>query len=266
VGVRREAARRWGALRWLSAFRFPLSAFRFPTSKKLLHRSEARAGSFADAHPVGQGDVAAEVEREGQHFLSFVGQVADAFQFGDAHLDAIFHGPVDVLGEGHKVARQDALEQLQALHFAVEGLEAAVVVLVEGDPVVEAVVEVRLPYLHVEVVEAHVFDAEGSAAVADLQRQVAVLQQVVDVVGSVVEAYDTCFPLYRLILDQRVAVVVAVGIAMVVEQGGGPPRPFDDGGPETGHFPRQHRGVELNTQIADLGHGSVLFVGVKQWA
>lgn len=223
-----------------------------------LHHPKPDAGAFSEADVVGQGDVALEVEGEGEEFLFFEGQGFDVFESGDAEVYGLFDEPADAFCEGEDVAGEDAFQQAGLFGgLVVEFLPAGVVVLVQGQPVEEAVVEGVLPELDAVVVGAQILDGIGALVLADAQLDIGLLEEVVDFLGAGLQANDAGLAVRDLVLDERIAVDDLALVEVVVEKGTGPPGLFDDGGPKAGHLIGEEVLVEANSEVFDLGHRNV---------
>lgn len=97
------------------------------------------------------------------------GQPSGAVDAGDGQFELMLGVPADAFGEGQEVAGEQLFEVLDAFQFRFQGVESRVVVLIEGQPILEVVVEMLLPALHLEVAQVDVLDLEQLGGLADAQ-------------------------------------------------------------------------------------------------
>lgn len=255
----------------ISYFKLLISNFKPRTPHFIFHTSQflipyfkqtpkPHAHALAQADKIREARIAAEIQRKAKDFAALVRKPTTAFEAGDLYLQGPFRAPADAFGESQDIAQQELLQKLQAFDFGAERLETLIVVLIEGLPVFEGILELPLPALHVEVVEVDVLDLKRLLPVPDAQGQVPALEQIVDVIGAFVEADDARLLEQRLVLYERVTIDAAAVRGMVVEEGRLPGGGFDDRSPETGGFPGQDRVGECHLEIAYLWHIGV-FIG-----
>lgn len=201
--------------------------------------------SFSDPNPVGQADVAGELQREGEHFDAFVRHPALVFFFDEFDLHGSFGVVAELVEQADDLVLQDFFEQVQPLHHAVEAGVGGVVVFVEADPVADVVAQRGFP--HVEFVLLHVEagDAHGCGAPVEVERPVGLGEEVVEFFDAFIEAHEHGLAMILLVLDEGEAVVEAAGVVVVVvEQVVFPAGLAGHGAAEGAQFPRFDGRVE----------------------
>lgn len=224
-------------------------------SLNIPHHPKPHAHPFSQPDIIRQRDVRLEMQCEGRHVFAFEGQQFHFFDGRDVYRDALLYKPVDAFGESQNIAAQDAVQQVQLSGFvAIEGAVAAVVLLIEGHPVEQTVLELVVPNLYIVVVQVYVFDVVVVHRLPHAQAHVAVLEQQVDVVGALVETDDAGFALRHLVLYERVAVREALVAVVVVKKPRFAVRFFDHGGPEARNIIGKDRLIEAQFEVSDLRH------------
>lgn len=173
------------------------------------------------------------------------------------------------------MAGEDILEEVEAFGDAVEVAVGAVVVGVEGLPVVEAVGEVVVPHAEVGLVDVEAGDAQrrlpdGAFRFFQFDVPVGLAEQVVGFFDALVEAEqhgpEAAVVGAHLILYKGVAVVEAAGFVVVVVKPVVLEADFGgDGAPESGQFPGLERRVESDGEGSELVHYGSGVCFVKIW-
>lgn len=219
------------------------------------HHPKPHASSLPQADEIRQGYISAEVEGKSEYVAFFEGEWFDGFYFSDLGDDFIFDAPVDAFGEAEDVAGEDRVEQADLFGFVMfQFFEAAVMFLVEGQPVEQRVVEGSIPELYLVVVQVDIFDLVVVGVVAHPHVEVFVLEEVVDIVGAFFEADDTGFAMGDFILDQRIAINDLRIVFMVVEQRSYALGFFNHGSTETRYFVGENVVFKTDAEVSDLWH------------
>lgn len=207
---------------------FNVQLWGFSLSFYFANDPKPHASAFPQPDPFRQRQIRFKLEGKAQHLDAFVLHEFFADQFGDAHVEAARHRPVDAAGEGQDVAGEDVFQKSKPFGDPLQLAVLKVVFGIERLPVVQAVGKVAFPdvegvLVDVQVRNAHRQGLIGHTAIAVLaqfERPVGLTEKVVGFFDPLVEAKQqrakAAVVRRGFVLDQRIAVVEAAGFVVVI--------------------------------------------------
>lgn len=182
--------------------------------------AHAHRNALPQPQKLGHHKRSGKIEGEGEFADALVQQPFLLVQLCDARAEALFDLPAHAVGEGDDMGGQQAFEEGVLIAQALEAAPVFVVVGVEGQPFMEAVVlvvgeDAQGVLAHVEAGDAH-----GVLGIADAEAPVGLTKKMMGFLHALIEAEEhgahVALAGFEFVLNEGVSLVQAAGFGVVV--------------------------------------------------